>query len=357
MKAREVMEKLQPYKPGKSIEEIQKEYKIKHIIKLGSNENPYGMSKQVSKILGKERTTQLYPDNYCTALRKKLADKWKVSASNFIFGNGSVEIIQMLCRAFLDKEDEMITCIPTFQSYLSEAIMQQAKIIELPLKDNRFDLEAIKNKITSKTKMIFIANPNNPTGTIITQKEQQEFLENIPNHVLVVFDEAYYEFVAAKEYPNTVSMLSKYNNICILRTFSKAYGLAALRIGYGIASKEIITQLEKVRVPFNVSTIAQEAAITALEDETFLQETIKKNRAVLQQLEEQLEKEKIEYIPSETNFIMINTKKDGSKVAEELLKQGIIVRPGFTRMENYIRVSVGTEEQMQIVLEALKRII
>ena len=357
MQEREAMKKLQPYKPGKSIEEIQNEYHVKDIIKLGSNENPYGMSEKVKEVLEKRRTTTLYPDNYCTILRNKLANKFGILPSNLVFGNGSVEIIQMLCRAFLNKEDEMITCIPTFQSYLSESIMQDANIVEIPLRENRFDLEAIKEKVTAKTKIIFIANPNNPTGTIITKKEQQEFLETLPNHVLVVFDEAYFEFVTSEDYPDTISMLSKHKNICILRTFSKAYGLAALRIGYGIASEEIITQLEKVRVPFNVSTLAQEAAVAALEDETFMQKTVKENERVKQQIEQQLRKMKIEYIPSETNFVMINTKKDGNMVAKDLLKQGIIVRPGFMKMESYIRVSIGTEEQMKVVLAALRKII
>ena len=354
---RKNLSKLRPYKPGKSEEEIKKEYGITEIIKLGSNENPYGCSEKVKDILREEINTNIYPDNYVYYLRKKLSEKYKIGEENFIFGNGSVEILQMICRIMLDADDEVLTCKPTFQSYKSECIIQNAKIVEVPLKKHKFDLQGILEKITEKTKIIFICNPNNPTGTIITEEEQKEFLSKVPKNILVLLDEAYYEYVTSEEYPKSINMLKEYENICILRTFSKAYGLAGLRIGYGIASKKIIEELEKVRVPFNISEITQKSAYVALEDEEFIKKCNEKNNEVKEYIYENLEKNNIEYIKTQANFIMINVQNDGVKIANKLLEKGIIVRPGFEDMGNFIRVTIGTKEEMQIVLEELNKII
>ena len=278
MKFRKTLEKIAPYKAGKSIEEIQEEYGLEKTIKLASNENPYGQSKNVLEVINKIKSTQLYPDNHCTDLRKALAKKHGIDEEMFIFGNGSVEIIQMISRILLDSGDEVITGTPTFQSYFSETVIQGANLIEVPLQKETFDLKGILDKITDKTRIIYVTNPNNPTGTILSQKEIEEFLKNVPSDILVVLDEAYFEFVEAEEYGDSVKLLEKYSNICILRTLSKAYGLSGLRIGYGIAHKQIIEQLEKVRVPFNVSAVAQEAGIVALQDEEFVQNCKQKEK-------------------------------------------------------------------------------
>ena len=356
MKYRNILKNLSPYKPGKSNEEIKNMYGLEEIVKLSSNENPYGESKKVIEEIKKMEYTEIYPDNYCTDLRNKLSAKFNVPAEKFIFGNGSVEIIQMISRVFLDKDDEVITCVPSFQSYYSETTLQDAKLIEIPLKNNTFDLNGILEKINEKTKIIYITNPNNPTGTIITENEQREFLKKVPKDILVVLDEAYAEFVTDNNYPKSENLLTEYDNICILRTFSKAYGLAGLRVGYGMASEKTIQELDKARVPFNIATIAQKAAIVALEDETFVEYCKEKNKETLEYLYKELEEMKMNYIKSEANFIMIDSRMDGNVAFEKLLKQGFIVRPGFPNMETYIRVSIGSLEQMKKFIEALKNI-
>lgn len=356
MEYRKILENLSPYKPGKNLEEIKQEYGLENVVKLASNENPYGTSPKVLKKLSNLDILETYPDNYCTKLRKKLSKKYNIPENYFIFGNGSVEIIQMISRILLDNTSEAITCIPSFSSYWSEAILQDSQMIEVPLKNYKFDLEGILSKINNKTKLIYITNPNNPTGTIVSHNELEEFFKKVPSNVLVVLDEAYYEFVTNAEYPNSIKLLKKYNNVCILRTFSKAYGLAGLRIGYGIASPEIIAELEKARVPFNASFVSQQAALTALEDSEFVNNCIKRNEEVLEYLYSELDKLNIFYIKSEANFIMIDTKMDSTLAFEKLLKQGFIIRPGFQKMETFIRVTIGTMEQMKSFIIALKNI-
>lgn len=357
MEYRKILENLSPYKPGKNLDEIKKEYGLENVIKLASNENPYGTSPKVLKKLSNLDILETYPDNYCTELRKKLAKKYKISENHFIFGNGSVEIIQMISRILLDNTSEVITCIPSFSSYWSEAILQDSQMIEVPLNEYKFDLNAIISKINDKTKLIYITNPNNPTGTIVSHNELENFLNKVSKNILVVLDEAYYEFVTNKEYPDSISLLKKFNNICILRTFSKAYGLAGLRIGYGITSPETTLELEKARVPFNASFISQQAAITALDDVQFVNNCVKRNMEVLEYLYSELDKLGIFYIKSEANFIMIDTKIDSKIAFEKLLKQGFIIRPGFPKMESFIRVTIGTMEQMKNFVIALKNII
>lgn len=357
MEYRKILEKLSPYKPGKNLEEIKKEYGLENVIKLASNENPYGTSPKVLKMLSEINILETYPDNYCTALRKKLSKKYKVPEEYFIFGNGSVEIIQMISRILLDNSSEVITCVPSFSSYWSEAILQDSQMIEVPLKNYKFDLDKILEKINNKTKLIYITNPNNPTGTIVTSNELENFLNKVPSNILVVLDEAYYEFVKNEEYPNSTKLLKKYKNICILRTFSKAYGLAGLRIGYGITNPETISELNKARVPFNASFVSQKAATTALDDIEFVNNCVKRNKEVLEFLYKELDNLKLNYIKSEANFIMIDIKKDSKIAFEELLKQGFIIRPDFPKMETFIRVSIGTMEQMKNFIQALKNII
>lgn len=356
MKYKENLKKLTPYKPGKSIQEMKEQYELKEIIKLGSNENPYGMSKNIIESIRNIQNLGLYPDNYVTELREKLAKKNNLDKNNFIFGNGSVEILQMICRVLLSQGDNIITGIPTFQSYKSEATLQSAETIEVELESNRFALKKIIQRINKKTKIIFISNPNNPTGTIITEKEQEEFIKKVPENILIVFDEAYNEFVTDKAYPNSIEMLKKYNNICILRTFSKAYGLAGLRIGYAMADSKFIQELEKARVPFNINKIAEKSACIALDDTEFLNNCLEKNAEVLKYVYREFDKLNIQYIKSEANFIMVNVKENGIEVANKLLEKGIIVRPGFPKMENYLRITIGTKNQMEKVINEIKKI-
>ena len=352
------IEKIKPYKPGLSEDEIKSKYNLAKVTKLASNENPYGQSEQVKNLFKNMDRMERYPDNYCKKLREKLSRKNDISEENLIFGNGSVEIIQMIARVLIEDDDEVITCSPTFQSYYLETIIEQGKITDIPLtSDYKFDLDGIVNKISNKTKIIYIANPNNPTGTIITSSELNEFMKKVPENILVVLDEAYAEFVTNKEYPNSIKLLQDYSNICILRTFSKAYGLAGFRIGYGISSKEFIRELEKVRLPFNVSVVAQVAAEIALDDEEFLNKCINNNRKVVEMTYKKLDSYNIEYIKTEANFIMIDTKHDCKKISEKLLEKGFIVRPGFPGMDTSIRVTIGTESEMNEFVECLNSIL
>jgi len=358
MNYKKSIEIIKPYKPGLSEDEIKSKYNLTKVVKLASNENPYGPSEQINNLFKNMNRIERYPDNYCKKLREKLSKKYGIMEENLIFGNGSVEIIQMIARVLIEADDEVITCSPTFQSYYLETIIEQGKVIDIPLtSDYKFDLNGIIDKISEKTKIIYIANPNNPTGTIITANELNEFMEKVPKDILVVLDEAYAEFVINKEYPNSVKLLQDYSNICILRTFSKAYGLAGLRIGYGISSKDFVRELEKVRLPFNVSTIAQAAAEISLDDEKFLVNCINNNHKVIEMVYRRLDSYNIEYIKTETNFIMINTKQNGKLVSEKLLEKGFIVRPGFPNMDSFIRVTIGTESEMTDFIECLNCIL
>ena len=358
MNYKKSIEKIEPYKPGLSEESIKDKHSLNKVVKLGSNENPYGPTNKIKEIFKNFNNIERYPDNYCTLLRNKLSEKYNISKDNLIFGNGSVEIIQMLARAFIEPDDEVITCIPSFQSYFLETYIESGKMIAVPLTDDyRFDLNGILRSITSKTKMIYITNPNNPTGTIVTNSELKEFLNKVSSNIIVVLDEAYAEFVNDKEYPNSIQLFREYSNLCILKTFSKAYGLASLRIGYGISSKEIISELEKVRLPFNILDIAQMAACIALDDEAHLNNCKKRNREVIEQVYKKLDEYNIEYINTETNFIMIDTKKDCKIVSEKLLQNGFIVRPGFPNMDTFIRVTIGTEVEMKDFVECLNKVL
>ena len=353
---RDILKNLSPYKPGKTIEDIKREYNLDNVIKIASNENPYGFSSKVSEAIKNIGEIQLYPDNSVLNLREKLKNKLKVNNSNLIFGTGSSELIGLIARTMLSPDDETITCSPSFFIYGSETLISNGKLINVPLKNNAFDLNGILEKINSRTKLIYIANPNNPTGTIITEEEQRNFLNKVPKNICVVLDEAYYEFAEGKDYPNSINMLKDFNNIIILRTFSKAYGLAGLRVGYGIASEELISNIERVRPPFNLSTIGEIAAAAALEDEEFIKQCVIKNNKVLKYIYEELDKLNISYIKSYANFIMIDVKKDGNIAFEELLRKGFIVRPGFPNMSTYIRVSIGTMEEMKKFIIALKEL-
>ena len=356
MNYKKAIEKIEAYKPGLSEKDIKAKYNVDKVVKLASNENPYGASPKIKDI--NIENIERYPDNYCRELRSKLADKYNVDVDNLIFGNGSVEIIQMISRAIIEADDEVITCTPTFQSYYLETIIEQGKVVDIPLtSDYRFDLDGLIKIISPKTKIIYIANPNNPTGTIVTEKELKEFMNKVPQNILVVLDEAYSEFVNDKEYPNSVELLKEYPNICILKTFSKAYGLASYRVGYGISSPELIKELDKVRLPFNISSIGQKVACIAIEDEEHLNKCIENNRKVIELTYKKLDELNIDYIKTETNFIMIDTKKDGKAVHEKLLQNGFIVRPGFPGMDSYLRVTIGTETEMIEFVECLNNIL
>ncbi|MED4532181.1 histidinol-phosphate transaminase [Metabacillus fastidiosus] len=356
MQIKEQLLGLKPYQPGKPIEEVKREYNLTKVIKLASNENPYGSSPLAKEAI-KEELDQLglYPDGYSAALRTKLANYLEVKEEELIFGNGSDEIIQIICRALLDQHSNTIMATPSFPQYKHNAVIEGAEIREVPLKNGMHDLDTMLNKIDEQTKIVWVCSPNNPTGTYVTRLSLLSFLEKVPSHVLVVVDEAYYEYVGAEDYPETVPLINKYPNLMVLRTFSKAYGLAALRIGYGIANEAFIRQIEPAREPFNTSRIAQAAAIAAIDDQQFIADCVEKNNKGLQQYYDFCAEMNLTYYPSETNFILIDFKRDSDELFQALLEKGYIVRSGNALgVPGSLRITVGSEEQNAEIIDVLK---
>jgi histidinol-phosphate aminotransferase len=355
MKVKRQLEQLTPYKPGKPIDEVKKEYGLEKVIKLASNENPYGSSPKAKEaILQSLNGLEIYPDGYSRALREKLAKHLGINETQIIFGNGSDEVVQIICRAFLEDGTNTVMAKPTFPQYRHNAIIENAEVREIPLAHGQHDLESMLQAIDEHTRVVWICNPNNPTGTYVPESALLSFLEKVPKHVLVVVDEAYYEYVQAEDYPQTVPLLNKYNNLMILRTFSKAYGLAGLRIGYGVASETLIQQMEPAREPFNTSVLAQVAALAAIDDQQFIKDCAEKNKQGLKQFYRFCDEHKLKYYYSEGNFILIDFGIEGNEVFQYLLERGIIVRSGNALgFPTSVRITIGTETQNEEVLAAL----
>ncbi len=348
---------IRPYEPGKPVKELQREYGIRHVIKLASNENPLGPSGKAIRAMRRAiRDVHLYPEGNCYYLLHRLARELGVDPETLVFGNGSNEIIELLGRGFLSEGDEALSSETAFLVYPILTQVCGAKYRAAPMKDHRFDLPAILAAITPRTKIIFIANPNNPTGTYVTAKEVEDFLAKVPENVVVCFDEAYVDFVDAEDFPKILPIVTAgRKNVILLRTFSKAYGLAGLRIGYGLASKEMVTYLNKIRQPFNVNSLAQAAATAALDDTFFRWRTkwlVVRGRQFFYR---KLARLGLEYLPSQANFILVNMKTDGKEVYNFLLRQGMIVRPmGAYKMPEWIRVTIGRRSQNVQLIRLLK---
>ncbi|OGW85151.1 MAG: histidinol-phosphate transaminase [Omnitrophica bacterium RIFCSPLOWO2_01_FULL_45_10] len=353
--------KVKPYVPGKPIEEVQRELGLKNVIKLASNENCLGPSPNAIAAVRKSlNNINRYPDASSFYLKRKLAKKLGVKESNLIIGNGSDEIITLAVKTFVDEGDEVVIASPTFLIYEIASQVQNAKITIVPLaKGLRYDLKAMGAAITPKTKMVFIANPDNPTSTYVTRKEIEEFLEGISRDVIVFLDEAYFEFAfrAFKDYPNGLDYIFARPNIVVSRSFSKAYGLAGLRIGYGVSNDEFIDYMERAREPFNVNLLAQIGAAAALDDDDFLKKTLSHVEKEKIYLYSELDKMKLEYVNSATNFILVNIKEDCVRVFKALLNEGVIVRDMKAwRLDSYIRVTIGTREENGKFVVALKKV-
>ena len=346
------------YEPGKPIEETARELGVdpSTIIKLASNENPLGPSlKALQAMRGALETAHLYPDGSGFYLRNAIAAKLNVPPESVILGNGSNEVIEFLGHAFLNPGDDVITCQYAFIVYKLLATAFGVRTIETPSPDYQQNLDAALNAITSKTRIIFIPNPNNPTGALISQRTIENFMSRVPDNLLVVFDEAYFEFL--DDPPDTLRFIRDGRNVVVLRTFSKIHGLAGLRIGYAIAPPEITEVLHKTRQPFNVNSLAQVGAIAALGDDEHLRDTkrvVDQGRAYLQ---EQFRQMQIQFVPSVANFVMVNV-GDGCAVFQKLLERKIIVRPlkGYGLTE-WVRVSVGTIEENKRLIAALREVL
>jgi histidinol-phosphate aminotransferase len=338
------------YQPGKPIEEVEREYGWKDAVKLVSNENPYGCSFKVQEALKNFQMFHQYPEPMAPLLREKLAKHFDVDPERFIFGNGSSEIIQMICRAFLEPSDESILVDFTYSIYQSEIQIEGAIPVFVPLLNGSYDLDAMLDAITEKTKIIWICNPNNPTGALIDQDMLNSFLQEIPDNILVVLDEAYMEYVMDENAPNSATLVTLFPQLMVLRTFSKIYGLAAMRIGYAMADIGIIDELHRVRPSFNTSRYAQVAAIAALEDHEFVAYWRKINDQERIRIGSQLESWGISYYPSQGNFILFDSGAPSQEVFQFMLERGVIVRDRL-RYPTYIRVTIGTPKQNDRFLE------
>jgi len=346
------------YQPGKPIEEVKRELGLTEVIKLASNENPFGCSEAAKQAIVNElANTSLYPDGAAVALTEALAGHLGVGKDQIIFGAGSDEVILMIARAFLVPGDETIMADETFPQYKHNAEIEGAKIIEVPLKNGRHDLPAMLAKVTDKTKIIWICNPNNPTGTIVTKDELDDFLAKVPAHVLVVLDEAYCEYIEDPSYPNGLDYVKRHPNVIALRTFSKIYGLASLRIGYGIGRPDIIRFVNQVREPFNTTRYAQAAAKAALEDTAFIEECKRRNVEGLAYLKAEFDRLGLGYFEPYGNFVMFDAGRPSQAVFEALLRKGIISRARWTHYPTHIRITVGSAEQNRKFIAALEQVL
>ena len=346
------------YEPGKPIEDVARELGLDPagIIKLASNENPFGPSpRAVAAAKQALEHGELYPDGGCFALRQKLAAVRGLDANQLVVGNGSNEIIELLGHALLRPGDEVVMGAPAFVVYKLVTLLFGAKPVEVPLNRHRHDLAAMAAAITPRTKLVCVCSPNNPTGTANTEAELLAFARALPEHVVVAFDEAYAEFV--DNAPDLRPLIAEGRKVVCLRTFSKIYGLASLRVGYGYADAGIVALLNRVRQPFNVNAIAQVAAVAALDDDTFAATCARQNRAGLAQLEAGFDERGLEWVPSVANFILVRV-GDGAAVFAALQQRGVIVRPMRSYgMPEWVRITVGTREQNERLLVELSALL
>ncbi len=345
---------LPPYVPGKPIEEVERTLKI-HAIKLASNENPLGPSPLAILAARKAlAASNRYPDGNGFYLREALAKKHTIPAENIILGGGSTELIDHSARIALRPGDCGVTSTGTFPLYYIAIRATGARLLQVPLRDYAFDLDAIARSLPPEAKLIFLANPNNPTGTMFTARAFDDFLTRVPQHVLVVLDEAYCDYVDHPDYSCSIDVVRRGRNLIVLRTFSKVYGLAGLRIGYGIGPAGLLAEINKIRGPFNTSGIAQAAALAALQDAKHVRRSVKSNRAGLAQLTRGLQKLGIRSVPSFANFLFVEFGYDVEPLGGELMKRGVIVRTmGWMGFPNALRVTVGTAAENAKFLRAL----
>lgn len=343
---------LHTYTPGKSKEEAAKEFGISTWIKLASNENPFGCPVSAEELSQALQNAALYPDQATHQLKQNLSTHNAMPVESIVLGNGSDDILQMLALAYLGDGDELLTSDCTFSVYAHVAQLVNATVITTPLKEDAYDLEAMEAQLSSKTKMVMIANPNNPTGTSKNEHELRGFLDILPDTCVCVIDEAYIEFSSE---PSMVKLLEEYPNVVITRTFSKLYGLAAFRIGYGIMHPQVAAVLEKVRQPFNVNSLALDAASLALKNDAFIAKTLENNSEQMAWVRTKLSELACEVVPSDANFICIRFNQDAGSIVQELLKRGVIVRhlKSFGLPEA-IRVTIGKPDENQLFIQALK---
>jgi len=346
-----------PYEPGKPVEELERELGIHDAIKLASNENPLAPSDRVQQAIRAALTNlNRYPDGSGYYLRQALAKKHDVTGDQVVLGNGSNELIELLVRTFLRPGDEAVVPHPSFVVY--PMIVQAAGGIRVMvmLKDHRLDLEAMARAITPMTKIVFIANPNNPTATIVTADEVAHFMSRVPERTIVVFDEAY--IAHGPDFPETLAYVKQGRKVVVLRTFSKAASLAGLRVGYGVADADAIALMHRIRQPFNVNALAQVAALAALEDDSHTLECVRMIEAGRHYLYDEFNALGVKYVPSRGNFILVDVGRSASDIYQRLLKEGVIVRPMTPfGMESALRITVGTPQENRRLVKALRNVL
>lgn len=350
---------LVPYVPGKPVEELQRELGLSEVIKLASNENPLGTGAKVTAAI-QATLPELtrYPDGSGFSLKNALSQKWGIAAEQITLGNGSSEILELVMRTFVAPDHEVVFSQHAFALYpiLTQAVGAQARVV--PAKDFGHDLAAMLAAVTEKTRVVFIANPNNPTGTLLPQQDVEDFIAALPVSVLCVLDEAYYEFVDPSVRTESLHWPQRYPNLIVTRTFSKAYGLAGLRIGYGVSAVEVADLLNRVRQPFNSNMLALAAAEAALGDAEYLADTLAVNKAGMLQLTAAFQALGLDWIPSSGNFVSVDLQQNALPIYEALLRKGVIVRPVANyEMPSHLRVSIGTERENQLFIDALREVL
>jgi len=344
---------LQAYKPGKPSELVKREYGLDKVVKLASNENPFGCSSKVFEAI-KSVADQfaIYPDGASDALSKKVADFLNVKPEELLFGSGADEVIQIISRGLLKSEHNIVCATPTFPQYAHHAVIEGAEVRSIPLVDGVHNLPKMLEQLDDQTKIVWICNPNNPTGTYVNEEDLENFIRAVPVSTCIVLDEAYVEYVTDEDFPNSINLLQKFKNVIILRTFSKAYGLAGFRIGYGIGNAELMAELNIVRLPFNTSMIAQVAAIAAIEDQQFIEHCVSENTKGLEQYSKFCNEQDIPYFPSQTNFIFMQV-ENSADVFEKLQSKGFIIRP----FPQGIRITIGSQEENEELIQNLKEVL
>lgn len=350
--------RIRPYPAGKPIEEVERELGIK-AIKLASNENPYGPPpKAIEALRNSLGRVNLYPDSSGFALTRKLAAMHRVDPDEVILGAGSTDLIELAARTFLSPGDEGIVSEASFHIYQIAVQESGAALVLIPTRDMAIDLTAIRQAVTPRTKIIYLANPNNPTGTLFTIPEFDRFLDSLPAHVLVVLDEAYYDYVQRADYSRSADYIKEGKNVLALRTFSKIHGLAGLRLGYGLGRRELIEALNRVRMPFNTSRVAQMAGSAALDDREHTAKSVESNAREMRFVAAELTLLDVRFTPSAANFLLIDTARDCEQAFLRLLQEGVIVRPmKLYGLPTSLRVTIGAHEENEIFLAALARVL
>jgi histidinol-phosphate aminotransferase len=357
--ARPGIQALKPYVPGRSIEDVRAQYNPKRIVKLGSNENPLGANPNVLKAVAKAMPrVSLYPDGSNREVRKALAAAYKVNPEQVMVGNGSDEVLLMLALAFVKPGERVIVSENTFSEYEFSGRVLDGKIVKVPLRNFRYDLTGFEKTLKLKPKMMFLCNPNNPTGNHFTHKELESLLRKAPRQCLVVVDEAYADYSTAKDFPHCLELMKRYPNLIVSRTFSKLYGLAGLRLGYGIGDAAIIRETLRVKTPFNLNLLVQTAALTALKDKAFVRRSLSVNQKGKKQLEAGFKKLGLFFLPTEANFICFRVPRPAVELCEDLMKRGMIMRPLKSfGLPDWCRVTIGTAEQNRFFLQELKSVL